>query len=72
MSAQRLGPKAIRRIERSVGEPVLRGWSHGGYTMGFVTPDHRHGWWNKVTGEWGWEDPAFHYSSCAELGAATP
>lgn len=68
MSAQRLGPKALRRIERTIGEPVLRGWSHGGYTFGFVTPDHRHGWWSKATGEFGWFEPDddIHYTSCRE------
>jgi hypothetical protein len=77
MSAQRLGAKALRRIEKDVGEPVLRGWSHGGYTFGFVTPDHHHGWWNKVSHEWGWEvdgpgpDHLTHYTSCSETWPTT-
>jgi hypothetical protein len=64
-----LGAKALRRIERAVGEPVLRGWSHGGYVMGFVTPDHRHGWWDKKTGKWGMIPDAevTHYTSCREF-----
>jgi hypothetical protein len=35
----------------------------------FVTPDHRHGWWDKKTGEWGWLDENYwgHYTSCHEL-----
>lgn len=67
MSAQQLGAKALRRIERDIGEPVLRGWSHGGYTFGFVTPDHRHGEWNKASHEWAWEEePLVHYTSCYE------
>lgn len=69
MSAQRLGAKATRRIEHAIGEPVLRAWSHGGYTMDFVTPDHRHGWWNKTTGEFGWTENPMHYTSCAETWA---
>lgn len=66
MSGQQLGPKSLRRIERAVGEPVRRGWSHGGYVFGFVTPDHRHGWWSKRDGSWGWNDDPIHYTSCAE------
>jgi len=62
-----LGDKARRRIERAIGEPVLRAWAHGGYVMDFVTPDHRHGSWHKVTGEWEWhKDPQIHYTSCRE------
>ena len=69
MSAQQLGAKRLRQIERLIGEPVLRGWSHGGYTLGFVTPDHRHGWWDKKTDEWGWHDNTglIHYTSCREF-----
>ena len=66
MSAQTLNARSVRRIERSIGEPVLRGWGHGGYVMGFVTPDHRHGWWDKKTGEveWAGHDQVIHYTSC--------
>lgn len=66
MSAQRLGPRTIRRLAQSTGEPVRMAWSHGGYVFDFVTPDHRHGWWSKKTGEWGWTaaDRLMHYSSC--------
>jgi hypothetical protein len=70
MGAQRLGSRRLRQIERLIGEPVLRGWSHGGYTLGFVTPDHRHGWWDKKSDAWGWydvDDRFVHYSSCKEF-----
>lgn len=67
MGAQRLSPKSTRRIERSIGEPVLRAWSHGGYWMAFVTPEHRHGWWHKRDGEVEWDDNPTHYSSCSEM-----
>lgn len=66
MGAQRLGAKALRRIERTIGEPVLRGWASGGYTFGFVTPDHRHGWWNKKDQSWGWYEGCQRYTSCWE------
>jgi hypothetical protein len=64
MSAAPLSPRYVRRIERVVGEPVLRAWGHGTYVMGFVTPDHRHGWWDKKTGTFGWIEDPMHYSSC--------
>jgi hypothetical protein len=69
VSAQRLSPRSTRRIARSTGLEVLRAWSHGGYTMDFVTVDHRHGWWDKKTGEWGWSTGVEleHYTSCHEL-----
>ncbi|MEC3994024.1 hypothetical protein VSR01_10885 [Actinacidiphila sp. DG2A-62] len=68
MSAQRLGPKALRRIARATDLDIVRGWAWGGYTLYFVTADHQHGWFDKKTGEWGWdESPQPHYSSCAEL-----
>ena len=72
MSAQILSPRSTRRISESTGQEVVRAWSHGGYTMAFVTADHRHGWWDKKTGEWGWDDDPVHYSSCAELFAPEP
>ena len=67
MSAQRLSAKSIRRIERSTPQAIRRAWGHGGYEMGFVTPDHRHGWWDKKTGNWYWDDNPIHYTSCREL-----
>ena len=69
MSAQVLNAKSVRRIERTIGEPVLRGWGHGSYSHAFVTPDHRHGWVNIKTWEFGWDDPdnLVHYASCHEL-----
>ena len=64
MSAQQLSPRSIRRIERATGLKLRMAWSHGGYTMGFATEDHRHGWYDKKSGEWGFEEPTVHYSSC--------
>lgn len=66
MSAQRLNPRSVRRIAASTGLPVLRGWSHGGYWLPFVTTDHRHGRWHRRTHELAWEDHPMHYTSCAE------
>lgn len=67
MSAQRLSAKSRRRIERSTGLDIVRAWAHGGYVFNFVTADHRHGAWDKRTGEWQFNDDAMHYTSCAEL-----
>lgn len=80
MSAQRLSAKSVRRIERDTGLVITRGWAHGGYTFDFVVHDvehpdrHRHGWWNKKSGEWGIEADGgryghgvLHYTTCAEL-----
>ncbi|MYR28727.1 MULTISPECIES: hypothetical protein [unclassified Streptomyces] len=68
MGAQVLSPRSTRRIARLTGQEVVRAWAHGGYIMDFVTPDHRHGWWDKKTGEWGWDTgDTGHYSSCVRL-----
>ena len=66
MSAQLLGSKMLRRISRTVGDDVVRGWSHGGYWLGFVTAGHRHGNYHTSTGEWEWDDDPSSccYSSC--------
>lgn len=69
MSAQILNAKSCRRIERAIGEPVKRGWGHGTYQHNFVTHDHRHGWVDIKTWEFGFTDPddVIHYSSCREM-----
>ncbi len=69
MSAQNLSPRSVRRIARSTGiSDIVHGWAHGGYVFAFVTASHRHGYWDKRTGEWDWEDDpsAGHYSTCGE------
>jgi hypothetical protein len=70
MSAQRLSDRSTRRIANATGLDVVRAWSHGGYSMAFVTADHRHGWWDKKTSNWEWDNEPIHYSSCAELFSA--
>jgi hypothetical protein len=69
MGAQVLSPRSTRRIARSTGLNIIRAWSHGGYVMGFVTSDHKHGRWDKKTGDWEWEREGefLHYSSCRTL-----
>lgn len=69
MSAQRLSERSRRRIERATGLTIVRAWAHGGYEMDFVTPEHRHGVWDKKTGAWRYlaEQEVCHYTSCSEL-----
>lgn len=67
MSVQRLNDRSRRRIERSTGLDIRRAWANGGYTFMFVTADHRHGFWDKKTGEWDWDDEQVHFTSCREL-----
>ena len=69
MGAQRLSARSARRLGRvtGLGEALIRGWGHGGYVHGFVTDNHRHGWVDIKTGEWGWEEDPIHYTSCGEM-----
>lgn len=72
MGVQQISRRKMNIIERETGQEVLRAWSHGGHVMGFVTPDHRHGWWDKMSGDWGWEEGRItHYSSCQSFGDGT-
>jgi hypothetical protein len=72
MSAQRLSDRKTRWLSRQVGLDVVRAWAHGGYIYDFVVaadnPDrHRHGWYDKKTGEWGlheWTGLQSHYDTC--------
>jgi len=67
MGCSVLNARSTRRIARSTDQKVIRAWSHGGYVFGFVTDDHRHGWWSKKDSSWGWEaEPVTHYASCHE------
>lgn len=69
MSAQRLSARSIRRIERDTGLDIKMAWAHGGYTMDFVTAEHRHGWWDKKDRTWGFFAPGdllHYYPSCRE------
>lgn len=70
MSAQRLSPKNVTKIAQHTGLDVLMAWAHGGYDFEFVTADHRHGLFNKVSKEWRFytEDDYFlHYSPFCQV-----
>lgn len=71
MSVQRLSAKSTRRVRRQLGEPTItRAWVNNGQDHNvilFATWDHRHGWFNRKTGETGWDIPAEeadHFTSC--------
>lgn len=67
MGTAPLGGKLCRRIAADVGEPIKRAVGSGGYEFGFVTFDHRHGFWSKRTGEVCWHPdprPRWCWSSC--------
>lgn len=66
-ASQRLGEKSITRLERAIGVDILRAWPQGRHLLAFVATAHRHGWFDKTTGEWGWQDNPRHYLSCTEL-----
>ena len=75
MGAQRLNAKSCRRIERATGQPVEFACANGGYVMEFVTPDHRHGVYDKRTGQWRWlsEETTFHFTNgCAPWTTGEP
>lgn len=75
VSAQRLSGRSTRRIARATGLPVIRAWSHGGYSHDFVTAGHLHGWYDLKTGEWGIHSSGrqLHYNTCpGGSGAAGP
>jgi hypothetical protein len=58
MSAQLLSRRTLNRIARAAGLPeplVVRGWSHGGYWLGFVTWDHHHGVYNTKSHQVVWD-----------------
>ena len=59
MSANRLGPRKLRKIAAVVGEPIDRAqvWSHvyGGRWAVFVTAGGRKGRIDRHTGEWEWD-----------------
>lgn len=66
MSAQRLGPKKIKKVAAATGQDIVMAWSHGGYAFNFVTAEHRHGHWDSKSGEWAFyeDQERAHYSSC--------
>lgn len=56
MARQNLSADKLARIARATGQPVLAGWVHDGPAWRmweWVATGHRHGWYNRVTGEHG-------------------
>lgn len=67
MGSQTLSRRSVRRIERATGLDIAFAVGHGGYIHAVVTVDHRHGWFDLKTGEWGMEPVRYHYTSCRLL-----
>lgn len=69
MSAQRLGPKKVKKVAMATGLDVVMAWSHGGYAFNFVTVGHEHGWWDSKSGkhEFYEDQDHAHYSSCHNI-----
>jgi hypothetical protein len=72
VSVQRLGDKAIRRLERATGQDILRAWANGGYLLTFVATAHRHGWFDKKTEQWGWDQEPNHNSAATSCSPRRP
>lgn len=66
-----VGTKLLRKTQRHVEDDKIdRAWvfSHhlSGRVVYFVTSDHRHGYWDRLTGDVGWtpNDEVICLSSC--------
>jgi hypothetical protein len=62
-----VGPKLTRRVIRETGLDIVRVNGNGCWQFYFVTRDHRHGTWDKRTGEHEMTPDAMHFASCARL-----
>lgn len=68
MGTQPLSDRSVRRIARETGLDLAFGAAHGSYIHQFVTVDHRHGWYDLKTKEWGWNDYIrYHFTTCRRL-----
>lgn len=55
MSLQGLGDRKVHSLEALTGYRIVRGYlnnSANHHVWYFTTNDHRHGWYDKCTGEW--------------------
>lgn len=66
MGAQRLSEKSTRRIERSTGLSIWRAFSNDNTLRVFITNDHQHGVWNRLTEEWRFIEKPLHFTTCPE------
>jgi hypothetical protein len=75
MSWSQLSDKKTKRIASITGLDVIRAWSRGSYKHEFVTADHRHGWFDLKTSEFGLHDEdsltVSHFTSCEDLFPGT-
>lgn len=74
MGLQGLNGRNVRRIERVTGLRIVRGVVNNGHewrTWHFTTADHRHGWVDRTTGEWSFDEQPVHTTLCDELFGQT-
>jgi hypothetical protein len=68
-----LGSRKVRKLSADIGMTVLHAWVRSNYLSGrfvrFTTDDHRHGWFDRDTGEIDLDDPGEQVcaSSCRTL-----
>lgn len=67
MGIQRLSPRTRRRIQRWTGLGIVYGYANGGYTYWFITDDHRHGWLDLKTRDWGLYDDPSHIGGVCDV-----
>lgn len=70
MSIQTLSAKSTRRVARALDLPTLtRAWvdnEHHHQLVHWATWDHEHGWYDRRTGDWGYDTilAPWHMPSC--------
>ena len=75
MSIQRLGKKNLKQARLFTDLDIIRAWTFGTNTWGFVTRDHRHGVMFRNRGVWErWEfdDDPTHMDTCQNIDPTTP
>lgn len=66
MGLQQVGKKNLRRVAEGVGEDVVQAAiGSDGVVFVFTTAGHRHGEWNRRTGEVHWLSDDEHRASCS-------
>lgn len=77
MSVNVLGHAQLRRLRRLAQDPLIdHAWVQSHHLSGrfahFVTSDHRHGVWDRATGDLEWLDDTEvdHWASCRRFDTA--
>lgn len=64
MGLQGCNSKMIRRAESVTGQDIVRLVVARDNFLWFITRDHRHGWWDRPSGNWCFDESQGHFSSC--------